>query len=324
MAKSDPIEKALDALGELRGEKSPELMNKGLRAYLGNRSNLVVAKAAKIAGELSTSNLTPDLVAAFDRFMANPQKLDKRCAAITELAAALYQLDYREPEVYLAGLKHVQKEASFGPPVDTAAELRGICAQGLIRTQYPDSLAAVLNLLVDPERPARLGAIRALGVNGGDAGVLLLRLKVLTGDDEPEVLRECFTCLLDAAPDPSIQFVARYVDDEDPATAEAAIWALGESRLVPAVEVLKEKWDRSAGQPTRKILLAALAASRVEEGIAFLRLLLANESLKTAGDVVTALSIYKSNESVKLAVASIVNGRGEKSLIETFHQSFDS
>ena len=173
MAKSDPIENALNELGELRDLRDPEAVCEQLRTYLRNRSNLVVAKAAKLVAELQLSTLIPELVTAFERFMANPAKLDKRCAAVTEIVGALYGFDYREPEIYLKGLHHVQKEASFGPPVDTAAALRGMSAQGLVRTGYPNALLEVTSLLVDPEPPTRLGAIRALATNGGDAGVLV-------------------------------------------------------------------------------------------------------------------------------------------------------
>jgi HEAT repeat protein len=322
MKKSDPIETALNRLGELRSVE-PDVAKEELRTYLGNRSNLVAAKAAKIAGELRISELIPDLAAAFNRFMKNPQQLDKRCAAITEIAGALYEMDYREPEIYLRGLRHIQREASFGPPVDTAAALRGMCAQGLVRTSYANALAEVVQLLVDSEPPARLGAIRALASNGGDAGGLLLRLKVLTGDNEPEVLGECFAGLLAAAPERTIGFVARYVDDEDETTSEAAIWALGESRLPAGFEVLQEKWQRTVGRSSRKVLLAAMAASRLQESIDFLRSLLESTGSQTASDVLVALAIYKGNKSVKESVAAIVRRRGDKALIEMFEHHFE-
>ncbi|MGB8889177.1 MAG: HEAT repeat domain-containing protein [Candidatus Korobacteraceae bacterium] len=321
MSKSDPIETALNRLGELR-TAPPELAARELRSYLGNRSNLVVAKAAKIAGELRVSELKPDLVAAFHRFMKNPQQMDKRCAALTEITAALYEMDYREPEIYRQGLRHIQREASFGLPTDAAAALRGMSAQGLVRTRYADALADVVQLLVDPEAPARLGAIRALASNGGDAGVLLLRLKILTGDAEPEVLGECFAGLLAAAPEQSLDFVAQYVGDDDDAISEAAIWALGESRLPAAFEMLKEKWQRTVDRSSRKVLLAAMAASRSEEAIEFLRSLLESESPQTASDVVAALAMYKGNESIKQSIGAIVRGRGDKRLIETFEREF--
>ncbi len=321
MSKSDPIETALNRMGELR-TAAPEIAAQELRTYMGNRSNLVVAKAAKIAGELRLPVLIPDLAAAFDRFMKNPQQTDKRCAAITEIVGALYEMDYREPEIYLKGLRHIQKEASFGPPVDTAAALRGMSAQGLVRTSYANALADVVQLLVDPEAPARLGAIRALAANGGDAGVLLLRLKVLTGDAEPEVLGECFAGLLGAAPEQSLSFVAGYVDDDDEAIAGMSIWALGESRLRPAFEVLKEKWERTVDRSSRQVLLAALAAMRLEESIEFLRSLLETANSRTACDVVVALAIYKGNESLRQSIAAIVHGRGDKLVLETFEREF--
>lgn len=322
MSKSDPVEKALNALGELRHAHSPETVTKELQAFLTNKSNLVMAKAAKIAGELHATELIPELVAAFERFMKDPQKLDKRCAAVTEIVGALYEMDYSEPEVYLRGLHHVQMEASFGPPVDAAASLRGMCAQGLLRTRHHDALTEVLQLLVDREPPARLGAARALALNGGEAGVLLLRLKVLTGDAEPEVLGQCFSGLLAAAPEQSLAFVAKYADDEDVTTAEAAIWALGESRLPRAVEILKEKWERTMDRDVRKVLLAALAASRLQEGQDFLCSLLRTASSRIAGDVLAALAPYAASESVRQAVAAAVQERGEASATAAFKERF--
>ena len=322
MAKSDPVEKALNAVGELRHTNSPEKVAKELRPYLANKSNLVVAKAAKIAGELHATELIAELSAAFERLMKDPQKLDKRCAAVTEIVGALYEMDYSEPGTYLRGLRHVQMEGSFGPPVDTAAALRGMCAQGLLRTRYRDAMTEVVQLLVDREPPARLGAVRALALNGGEAGVLLLRLKVLTGDKESQVLGACFSGLLAAATEQSLPFVAKYVDDEDEATAEAAIWALGESRLPGAVDVLKKKWERTLSRDIRKILLAALAASRLEEALEFLYSQLRTAHVRIASDVLEVLAPYAGNESIRRAVAEAVQQRGEAAVTAAFREHF--
>ena len=229
----------------------------------------------------------------------NPAKLDKRCAAITEIVSALYELDYAEPDVYLRAIRHVQKEASFGPPVDTAALLRGMSAQGLLRTPYRGAIPLVVDLLADPEPPARLGAVRALAANGGEAGTLLLRLKVLTGDEDPEIISECFSGLLSAAPEESLDFVAKYLDADDDMIVEAAIWALGQSRLPAALPALQDKWERTVDKTLRKTLVAALAASRLEEAIAYLYSQLKVVDLRTAGEIVIALSNYASSESVR-------------------------
>lgn len=322
MSKADPIEQALNGIGELRVANPSEWVVEQLRSYLKNRSNLVVAKAAKVAGELHLSGLMSDLVEAFHRLMVNPAKLDKRCAAITEIVSALYELDYAEPEVYLQGIRHVQKEASFGPPIDTAASLRGRSAQGLLRTRYPAAIAVVIDLLVDPEPPARLGAIRALALNAGEVGPLLLRLKVLTGDEDPEIVSECFSGLLAAAPAPSLSFVARYIDSEDDVIAEAAIWALGQSRQTAALPVLQEKWERTVELSLRKTLIAALAASRLQESFDYLCSQLRTADLRTAGDIIAALADYAGSESLRSAVATAVEERREPKLAALFQQHF--
>ena len=324
MSKLDPIQQAMDRLGELRHTDASDLVVEEVRGFLRSRSNLVVAKAAKVASELKITSLTPDLLAAFDRLMADAPRLDKRCAAVTEIIAALYELDYDQPEPYLTGLKHFQPEASFGPPVDAAAQLRGLSAQGLLRTRFPDALTEVVPLLVDREPAARVGAIRALAANGGEAGVLLLRLKVLTGDIEPGVLGKCFVGLLAASPDRSISFVAGYIDSEDSSMAEAAILALGESRRQPAFEILKEKWGRSACKPLKEILLVSMASSRLEEAIAFLLSLLTTASVHTATDVLGALAIYKQSERVSESVREVLARRGDKTLLERFVREFDN
>src|SRR5215471_5900773 len=185
MRKPDPVEQALDRLSALRNETGSPAFAGEVKACLKNRSNLVVARAAKIAGEAHASELITDLVATFHRLMKDEPKLDKGCAATTEVVSALHELDYVEPEIYLLGLHHVQMEGSFGPPVDAAAKLRAISALGLARTRYPHALDEIVSLLVDDWPHARVGAIRALASNGGQAGALLLKLKLLTGENEP-------------------------------------------------------------------------------------------------------------------------------------------
>jgi hypothetical protein len=163
-----------------------------------------------------------------------------------------------------------------------------------------------------------------LATNGGEAGVLLLKLKVLTGDIETEVLSECFTGMLAASPNQSLQFVAPYIDSDNISIADAAILALGESRLQPAFSILKEKWDRTASQSIKKILLASMAASRLEEAIAFLVSLIEGASIQTATAVIETLAVYRRNERVSESVRNAVSQRGERTLAETFSREFDT
>ncbi len=210
------------------------------------------------------------------------------------------------------------------PPVDEAAKLRALSAQGLLRTRYSEALSEVVPLLVDREPAARIGAVRGLAANGGEAGALLLRLKVLTGDSEPAVLGDCFGGLLVSAPDKSVAFVARYLDAKDDAVAEAAMLALGESRLGAAYDALREKWERSVGSPARKTLLGAMASSRLDDAVTFLVSLVESANIRTAGDAVEALTIYRHSERVTNKVREALAARGDKRLMDRFAQAFES
>jgi HEAT repeat protein len=322
MSKSDPIEKALDRLAEMHPRDPSPQNTDEIRRFLTHKSNLVVSKAAKLVAEQRRSEFVPDLVSAFNRFIANPAQLDKRCAALTGITEALYEMDYCEPGIYLQGLRHVQMEASFGPPVDAAAALRGISAQALLRTRYKDAMAAVLPLLVDREPPARIGAVRALATNGGAAGALLLRLKVLTGDSEPEVVAECFLGLLSSAPEESPRFVADFMDADDQAISDAAIWALGQSRLPAAFEALRNKWERTIARDQRMRLLSGIAMLRLESGIEFLCSIISAENETTASDASNALGTFKANSNIRAAVATAVRERRDNKLQSTFVREF--
>lgn len=322
MKKPDPVEEALDRLAALKNEAAGPAVVAELKAFLTNRSNLVAAKAANGVSCVRAIELVPDLVAAFHRLMQNPAKLDKGCAATTEIVNALYELDYVEPEIYLQGIHHVQMEGSFGPPVDAAAKLRAISALALARTGHPAALDEVVSLLVDEWPDARVGAIHALAVNGGPAGALLLKLKLLTGDSEPDVLAECFSGVLTAAPERSLLLIEGFVDSDDLAVAEAALLALGASRLAAALDLLKARWERTSGGPLRKTLLLAIGMVRSDAAIEFLLALLEECSPSMAKDVLAGLALFRDNQKIRSRIENVVAGRNEKSINEIFGQQF--
>ena len=322
MAKRDPIEEALERLSAVKAAPMDALLISEVRAFLLHRSNLLIAKAAKLAGRRRLADVRADLVGAFLRLMADAPRLDKRCAALTEIATAVYDLDYLEADVYRQGLRHVQMEPSFGEPVDAAAQLRGICAMGIARSRDPEAIAAVVELLVDPEPPARIGAVRALATNGGDTGLVALHLKVLTGDRVPEVLAECFSGLLGDPTESAVAFVARYIDSDDPEVAEAAILALGAARSAKAVETLKEKWERTPSGPIKKVLLLALAASRNENALQFLVGLIESASVETAAELVNALAEQRPSDSIRGEIRTAVERRADIRLASVYARTF--
>jgi HEAT repeat protein len=295
--KISSLEEQLDRVAALRSEPPSPAGRAEAAKYLNSKMNLVAAKAARIAGEWLAAELTPQLVEAFDRFMLKPETSDKRCAAKIEILKALCKLEYPSPSIFRRSLRHVQMEPTWGGSVDTAAAVRALGAMGLAQTDYPEALEEIVPLLIDAERDARIGALRAIAASGLPGGALLLRLKALSGD-EPEVLGECFAALLRAAPSQSLEFVAKFLDHREEAVAEAAALALGDSRLESAFAVLREAFERTRALPRRTLLLA-IALLRRENAIDYLLDLVQNGEGQTSADAVAALAMYEKDPNLQ-------------------------
>lgn len=298
--KDDPILAALARLDEipLHTPEGRKQMAKALAA----KSNLVVAKAARIVGDAQWTELTTDLAAAFERFLNRGAEIDKGCAATKAIARALFHMDYDEPDLYLKGMRHVQMEPSWGGSIDTAAELRATCAMGLANTRHRDKLKALVDLLADREWQARAGAVRALAAAGSEAAVLLLRLKALTGDREAEVLADCFSALLQLEGGDAVSFVTAFADSPNDEVREAAILALGASRRDDAVEWMKQRFGETVDPQTRKCLLLSLATARTEPAIDFLIDVIREGSAHASQLAVSAMEVNRGDASLQQRV----------------------
>src|SRR5207244_9099657 len=133
---------------------------------------------------------------------------DKMCRAKAAIAEALNLLEYTGEDVFWRGARHVQPEPVWGGTQDTAAGLRVTCAFALVRNRAQGVMPFLVDLLADPEKPARVGAAQALAYAETEAAGLLLRLKARLGDKEPEVLSECFNGVLKLSPAGGVAFVA--------------------------------------------------------------------------------------------------------------------
>lgn len=107
----------LAALEALR-EESPATAEPSLARALNLRNNFLVAKAAAVTLHHHLTSLTHHLVAAFPRFLENSSKSDPQCWAKNALARALAAFEYQEPEIFLSGMRHIQREPkpSAAPP----------------------------------------------------------------------------------------------------------------------------------------------------------------------------------------------------------------
>jgi HEAT repeat protein len=322
VAKAPSTDQALQAIRAIRDSPESYDLKRDLSPFLRHKSNHVAAAAASTAERLEAGALAPDLVTAFLELMKDPAKRDPGCEALIAIAKALIAMDEAAAKVYFAGVRHVQMEGSFGPPVDAAAPLRGLCAQGLARMGHPEALVECVSLLADKEVPARIGAIRAIADSGDIAGTLLLRLKALMGDEDDEVLGECFAGLLRLAPGPSLEFVARFLKSASEEIRERAALALGESRLAAAFPVLREAWEQTAQAARRRTLLLSIAMLRLDEAVEFLLVCVAEDREAGAGDALAALGLYNRDEAVRTRVAEIVGKRASAVLKGAFEREF--
>jgi HEAT repeat protein len=319
MAKPSSIEQQLNELAACRSDPSSPGSRDRLTAALKSKSTLVVDKAATIILAANLIDCLPAMVEAFDRvFTAG----DKGCVALTPLANALYTFGHTDPAPFLRGIRHFQPGGSPLHPTDAAAELRGLSALGLARLGCPDLLLEMADLLNDRMPPTRQMAARAIAYAGHDAGALLLRMKVLAGDRDAEVVAECFTALMKVAPKKSLPFVARFLQSEDPAVIESAAMAIGGSRLPEAFALLKDEWEGQLESAPRRPLLLAIAMTRQPAAIEFLLERIADDRPAPAADAVAAMAIYKHDDAVKTRISALVTTSASAVVTAAFQKAF--
>jgi len=322
MAKTLSIEEKLTRLGSLARHPLTEADIKELRKALAAANNLVVAKAAKVVAACHLETLTQQLVDAFERFIGKPAKADQRCFAKVALVEALDALDYHDYEVFLKGIHHVQMEPVYGGQEDTAADLRAKSAIALAKQEYPGVFFELVPLLADPEPQPRIAAIKALTYLNEDKSELLLRLKVLTGDDEPQISSECFAGLMSIAPQRSMPFVANYLTASDVLITEGAALALGESRDPQAFGLLRDVWEDTLDQELKKLLLLPMALSRCDDAFQFLLDVVACEYKDYAAAAVKALRVYADSEEQREKIQHTVTTRHDLLVTEAYNNEF--
>ncbi|MEZ5402853.1 MAG: hypothetical protein R2729_24465 [Bryobacteraceae bacterium] len=305
------IEQELERLAGIRRDPRAAGAIDALRKALGGAS-FVAAKAARIAADAELNELGRDLVDAFHRLADAQGKrpADPGCEGKKAIAEALRTLEHCAGGVFERGVRLVQMEPVCGGQTDTAAELRAICALGLVDAREPAALFTAVDLLADPEPAARIGGVKALGSSGRADAALALRVKALGGDSEPQVTTECLFELMQIDRRASFDFVARFLKDRDETNAEAAALALASTREDAALEAIVARWHGSTGPP-RRSLLAAVASMRTEPSIAFLVSLVREGRVTDAEAALEALAQFRTEVKVRSAVAAAVAARGD-------------
>ncbi|HEX4123862.1 MAG TPA: HEAT repeat domain-containing protein [Tepidisphaeraceae bacterium] len=326
MASSRKIEQSLAQLVELSASDAPGLIQR-LPAFLGSATNLIVAKAAKLAGAPGVAPaVLAELVNAFHRFLAKAGGGDRGCAAKQAIATTLYESTCTSADttgVFLAGVRWVQMEPAYGGSTDTAAELRGICAMGLVRVGYPRVMEILVDLLADPSEQTRIMAVRALAYANQDAGALLLRLKILTGDPDERVIAEAIAAVGQIGGIKALEFLRRLMQD-GPGTAafSAAAMAVGDLHHADALEALLTVWRESMLRETREALLLPIALCRLPAAIDFLLTVIAENPEPLARGSVEALAIFRHDPQLKSKIAAAVSTRNADAVTHQFARSF--
>jgi hypothetical protein len=320
--RADAVEERLAALARLRLDPDATVVAEGVRMALRDPSAQVIARAARLAVELARADLAPELTAAFLRLLGESKAKDPGCAAKTALAAALVDLELPEVEAMRRGIRVQQWEPVYGGRIDVAAELRAHCALGLAGTAVPGLMHNLADLLADPEAVARSGAIRALAACSRIEAPPLLRFKARLGDDDPEVLGQCYAALLAVDPEGSLEVVADALNHDDDIIVEAAALALGGSRSKEAFAVLCEAVEGLVHGERRRVLLTAIALLRLDPAVDYLIELVREGPLGTSLAAVEALAAFRHDGDLRRRTESAVRERGDARLEEVFSNTF--
>jgi HEAT repeat protein len=300
MAGKRKFEEHIAALDALR-QQPHEARVAALRKELEHRNNFVVGKAANLVREFQLAQLIPELLVAFDRFFDDPIKTDPQCWAKNAIGRALAAFEHQDAAVYLRGMRHIQLEPVWGGSSDSAATLRAECAVALVQCRsLPDAelLARLVDLFGDKEKSARAAAAQAIAQVGSLSSALLLRLKAIVGNDEPEVLGACYTGILRLEGPRAIPWIGGFLDSSDDPAAEAAL-AIAGTHSLAGFETLRARVAEEADPWFRSVLLSAIALTRQDAAMEFLFDQVRTESLQAEAAIEAILRAMPSAEITK-------------------------
>lgn len=289
---------------------------------LDGKNGFLVSLAVK-AIQAEDVELVGKAEAAFDRLLEDAIKRDPQCYGKTAIAQLLFDAEVRAHEVFEAGVQHVQPEPVLGGKQDSAGQLRGICVMALAHGQHPRALVEAARLLADPERAARIAAMRALVASGNrETAEPLLRLRLEMREDDPEALTECMAGLLEINPRDNVDVIAAKMDSSNVATAEAAALALGSSRAPGAFERLAHRVEKAITTNDRGTLMIAIAMLRTDTAWQYLVERVMEGPPGEALAAVDALATFKEQPGLRDRVEAAVLDNGDPDVHARFERAF--
>jgi len=297
-----PLQEEVERLRLLRKSSLDSTSLSTLRKALTDRSNIMIAEAAKTAAEMRASELIPDLLHAYARVFENPAKTDPKCWAKTAIAQTLTTLDYEDSSPFVRGLSHVQMEPVWGGQEDTAGLLRSACILALPQCtdlRRSEIFRLLIDALRDPAGPVRTDAVRAIEQMNGEEAQLLLRLKARLGDPLSEVTGKVFDAVLQLESEKGLVFVAEFLKSTDGEIRDEAALAIGSSRQPGAADLLITEWNNTMNASFRSVLLRAISSSRAETGLEFLLSLIREGPRLPAQSALDALQLHSESADIQ-------------------------
>jgi hypothetical protein len=299
------LEERIEQVRRLRSRTLDDEILAILRKSLRDKANLIVAEAAKVAGELHANALLPDLLASYERLFEDHVKTDTRCWGKTAIVRALTQLEHADPRPFVRGARHVQMEPVFGGQEDFAVKLRATSILGLVQCSEAtraEILRHLVDALTDDADPVRIEAVRAIEQMNGDEAKLLLRLKARIGDRRPVVVGQVFDSLINLAAREGLALVAEYLKADDFEIRDEAALALGGSRSPEAVKILIDAWHQTTSGDFGGVLLRAVSSSRQQQAFDFLLDLVRNGSSRDATLALDALRLHEKSPDIQVLI----------------------
>lgn len=319
------IEDELEAIASLRCTEARETAIPALTRALQDKVNLIVAKAASVAGDLGLSSLVPDMLTAYERLFKDPVKADPQCWGKSAIAKALKTLGYAEGAPFLRGVRYRQMEPVWGGEADSAGALRGTCALALVQcTDIPalEILSRLVDAVADSALPVRQDAIQGLAQWASPEAVLLLRLKARLGDEDVAVTGNIFDVLLRLEQTAAVDFVGSFLDSPKEGLQEEAALALGSSKLEAAVQVLAQRWQTRRAAGPFEVWIRAFGASRLASAFTCLIDIVRKGQRKEASAALTALQSRRLSREGWAELAAAVSSRHDEALDSLFENEF--
>lgn len=322
MPARETLDERARRLRRLAQEPSSTAGVKEIARALRLKNNHIVAAAASVAETWREASCVDALAAAFEHFMTDPVKRDPGCVAKLAIVQALREIEHLREDLLLHAARHVQPEPVYCGREDTAAPLRVAAASALAELLHPDADFVLADLIQDPEPRAREGATHILGELGGRTAQLLLRTKARASDPDAFITGTYLEALMKIDGEGSLDFVAEFLQDDEPAIVEQAALAIGEAHLPESFPRLRKAYDAYIQDGDREPLLLGMALTRAEESVAFLIDLVRDGRASMAVAAIKALELHKGDTARAQEVVKAAENRTEPDVRQAVAQHF--